>query len=137
MSVASQTPLVSTIFSLVPSSSYQQTISQISLLSVHVEPYDITDEYFHTTTIIPGQTRMVRLRATRRLDQPKGKGKASQAGEKEDGVDEYTYSLNYLSQPLPGREYADMNVRGTIGVNMVGDNDVESTLDFLSTLGFT
>ena len=51
-----------------------------------------------------------------------------------DTMDE-AYSLAYLSQPLSGREYGEMNVRAVVNVDVVGTSTRSDIEEFVQTLG--
>ena len=130
--MSSQTPLLPTLYSLLPSSSYQQTISRLSLRSLHVEPFTIHDTiYASTHPVIPDQHRSLRLRARRQpLAHSKGKGKQGA------GNSDWEYSVTYLSQALSAREYSEMSVRACVGVDVLGSSSRAEVEAFVEALGF-
>ena len=58
----------------------------------------------------------------------KGKGKSRQ-------FETERYSLAYVSQPLSGREYAEMNVRAVLGMDVAGMSSKEEVWEFIEGLG--
>jgi hypothetical protein len=68
--------------------------------------------------------------------QGKGKGRAESESVAQGEADRWEYKLSYLSSPLSGREYAEMNVRACIALDIVGMSSREDIEDFIETLGF-
>jgi len=131
--MSSQTPLLPTLYSLLPPTSHLQTTARLSLQSLHVEPFIIHDTiYTSTHPVVPGQCRSLRLRARRRRRPSSSKPRK---GEKTEGG-EWEYGLTYLSQPLSAREYSEMSVRACVGVGVAGMSTRAEVEEFVEDLGF-
>jgi hypothetical protein len=155
--MSSQPQLLPSLYALLPPSSHALLVARLSLQSIHIEPYHMIEStYIAESTVIPNQPRSLRLQALRRggfpsgvegvwdkgkgTAQAKGKGKGKSRAEPEYASDElgeaWEYKLSYLSSPLSGREYAEMNVRACMALDIVGMTARAEIEDFIETLGF-
>lgn len=151
--MSSQPQLLPSLYALLPPSSRALLVARLSLQSLHIEPYHIIEStYIAESTVIPNQPRSLRLQALRRgkrsstgvegwdngkgSGQGKGKGRAESESVAQGEADRWEYKLSYLSSPLSGREYAEMNVRACIALDIVGMSSREDIEDFIETLGF-
>lgn len=152
--MSSQPQLLPSLYALVPPSSRALLVARLSLQSLHIEPYHIVEStYIAESTVMPNQPRSLRLQALRRGGRPsgveawewdkgkgtgrgKGKGKSRANSEYDEQGEGWEYKLSYLSSPLSGREYAEMNVRACITLDIVGMTAREEIEDFVETLGF-
>ncbi|KAK4684493.1 hypothetical protein P7C73_g5680, partial [Tremellales sp. Uapishka_1] len=115
--MATQTPLLPTLYSLLPSTSHPSLLAQLSLLAIHSAPYSILDTlYTALAPVIANQQRTLRLR--------------------HDILPSPTYHLTYLSKPLSSREYAEMSVQACVGVDIEGLSAEDEIDEFIETLGF-
>jgi hypothetical protein len=140
-----QHTLLPSLTALLPSSTYNRFLAHISLQSIHVEPYLITEHvYTATAQVLPGQLKSLRIRQKRRNT---GKTPSPGAGagsghegdeheEDEERGDGYEYSVVHLSNPLSGREYADMSVRACTALDVVGCETRGEVEMFVKALGF-
>jgi hypothetical protein len=137
--MSTQLHLLPSLYALVPPSAHPQLLAHLSLRSLHVEPYHLVEStYAAEHTVIPNQPRFLRLRAVWRLasnssGKGNGKGKAKALGGDAGG---WKYSLSYLSSPLLGSEYMEMNVRACISVDIADISSRREIEEFIETLGF-
>ena len=95
-----------------------QLLARLSLLALHVERYAIRDDiYVPLSQLIPGPSRRLRLRTHSRKK-----------------VEEY--ELGYVSARLKGREYGGVDVRGYLGVEVVGKPSRDQVEAFTKGLGY-
>lgn len=128
--MSSHPTLLPSLLALQSPSTLPILLSRLSLLALHIEPYHTRDDvYTATTSVLPGQLRNLRLRGERLSY--KGKEKAVEEEEQD-----WEYTLSYVSPPMNGREYSEMCVRQSIGVEVAGlgrRGDIEG---FIEALGF-
>ena len=55
---------------------------------------------------------------------------------KVNNLEEWVYTLTYLSQPLTSREYIEMSVRACVGLEIQGMSGRKEIETFIETLGF-
>lgn len=138
--MSTQTYLLPTLYSLLPSPSYLQTTCRLSLQSLHVETLTIHETIYTTThPIIPGQHRSLHLRARARSKlQPPAHVQSQRRSEVdgEKGERKWEYELVYLSSPLSAREYSEMSVRACVSLDVVGSSTRLELEDFVKALGF-
>lgn len=126
----SQHTLIPALSALLSRTTYDRFLSHVSLQAVHIEPYHISDHIYTSTTNLnsnPGQLKNLRIRQQRRRDRIR----ASDAREGED-----EFSVVYLSSPLSGREYAEMDVRACIALDVMGLSTGKEIQAFVESLGF-
>ena len=154
--MTTQAPLIPSLYALLPSSLHATLAAQLSLISLHAEPFKIQDDIFISTQAsVPGE-RTLRLRtqyhsaasssrlgqSTGSASQPEptdtgagaGKGKGKGKGKGRAGAEE-KYSLAYVSAALSGREYGEMNVRAVQGMDVAGMSSKEEICEFIEGLG--
>lgn len=127
-----QTLLLPSLYALAPATSLPNLLAHLSLLSIHVEPYFLHDTiYTASISVLPGQPRSVRLRSVRRRSRSSAKGKARADG------DDWDHSLVYLSNPLSGREYAEMSVRACLDVDVASTQSRKEIEGFIEALAMS
>lgn len=147
-----QPPLLPTLLALLPVTSLPRAQANISLLSIHAEKWEVSDKiYISLESVLPSQRRTLRLRiststssSTLPLNSTSSasgdlKGKTKQGEENKSAFTRgrESISLAYVSQPLSGKEYSEINVRGVVEVDMGGLSLLEDVEDFLRTMGFS
>lgn len=133
MSQAQQ--LLPSLFALLPPSLHQRIVAHLSLQSLHVEPYHITDDiYLPVNPVIP-QYRTLRLRTTS-YTSAKSNSLGRKRKRKVEKSDIEGYELSYVSNTLNGREYADVNVRAILRVDVMGGSSKADIEEFIQALGF-
>jgi hypothetical protein len=146
--------LLPSLYALLPPSLHQRIIAHLSLQSLHIEPYNVTDTiYLPTNPVIP-QYRTLRLRSTytggsSQTDSNDNDGIVTAEGtvtknsassrKKSKRQRQMTekHELSYVSNSLNGREYADVDVRAVLGVEVMGGcSSLEEIQEFIEGLGF-
>lgn len=131
--------LLPSLTALLPPSSHSRFISHLSLQSLHVEPYHLTESiYTATSSVLPGQIRHLRIRERRYVSRgPQGED-GGDGDEDGDGAEQgrVEYSVVFLSPPLSGREYSETNVRACIALDVVGSKSREDVEAFVRNMGF-
>lgn len=132
--------LLPSLFALLPPSLHQRIIAHLSLQSLHVEPYSITDDIYLPTNPVVPQYRTLRLRTTTTTTTGRdGLGitqDATHENKRRRGAKREGHELSYVSNTLNGREYADVNVRAVLGVDIAGESERGDIEDFIEGLGF-
>ncbi|ORY33136.1 hypothetical protein BCR39DRAFT_333345 [Naematelia encephala] len=134
--MSNSAPLLPTLQALLPPSHLQPLLTSLSLRSLHSTKHRHTDAiYINSQPVVPGQQRHLRLRSI--SHKPKDKQTKTEieiTGEQDE--EEERYSLSYISMPLQGREYAGMDVRACLGVEVEGYTGSEEIDEFITLLGF-
>ena len=160
--MASQAPLIPSLYAILPAQHQQTLVDSVSLMALHCRPFHIQDDMYTSTPLDASSSttqtsrqppRMLRFRTERvrrKSSKPssdvdphtwqskgdKGKDKASDVF----GDDQaYTsqHSVAYVSQPLSGREYAEMSVKAVLGLDILGMSTKVQIQEFLDGLGLT
>ncbi|EIW66084.1 hypothetical protein TREMEDRAFT_35559, partial [Tremella mesenterica DSM 1558] len=133
----SSTPLLPTLYAILPSSSHTQTLARLSLLAIHVESLDLQDDiYLAIQPVLPGR-RTLRIRTKRIIKHlpKKNPSERLDIGEMDERKEQY--EIVYLSSPLSGREYSSVNVRACQSLDVVGFVDKDEVVGFVEGLGFS
>ncbi|RXK38166.1 hypothetical protein M231_04540 [Tremella mesenterica] len=133
----SSTPLLPTLYAILPSSSHTQTLARLSLLAIHVETLDLQDDiYLAIQPVLPGR-RTLRIRTKRIIKHlpKKNPSERLDIGEMDERKEQY--EIVYLSSPLSGREYSSVNVRACQSLDVVGFVDKDEVVGFVEGLGFS
>ena len=134
-----QHTLIPSLSALLPPPTYDRFLAHVSLQSIHVEPYEITEHvYTSISNINAGVPKSLRVRQVSRRPQSDSQhdGGSDSGGQGKAAGDGHEYSIAHLSNPLSGREYAEMNVRACIALDVVGCSTGKEVQAFVKTLGF-